>query len=130
MPADPQPQPAGTGLSIPADLRAKHPELIELVLASQSMNDEERQYWINILPIMTPEQIANLRDILINEKRQLEAIDKKYSKEIQQIDSQKLVQKTEDERKKRREELQRQEGGAAKTEAQQEEELLKKIQSL
>jgi len=132
--ATPVPQPAQQGgtaaLQIPEDLRQKHPEIIELILGSESMNNEERQYWVNILPIMTPEQVTNLRDILLNEKRQLEAIDRKYAKQIQQIGSEQLVKKTEEERRKRRTDLQTKEEQHRTEEEQTEEQLLQQIQNL
>ena len=56
------------------------------------MNAEERQYWINILPVMTPEQIENLRQILQNEKDQLAAIDAKYNKEMEKAPSGRSVE--------------------------------------
>ncbi|HLC76469.1 MAG TPA: hypothetical protein VJB82_05145 [Candidatus Peribacterales bacterium] len=66
---------------IPDEIQKQFPELIALILGSESMNDEERQYWINILPSMSIEQQENLRQILQNEKDQLAAIDTKYAKE-------------------------------------------------
>src|SRR3989338_9293851 len=85
---------------VPDDVKQKFPDLIELILRSESMNDEERQYWINILPIMTDDQIQNLRQILTNERDQLAAIDAKYSKEIEQIGQEEFLQKVSEERKK------------------------------
>jgi hypothetical protein len=70
-----------SGLVIPPETLEKFGVLIALIKGSESMNTEERQYWINILPIMTPEQITNLTEILTNEKTQLAAIDAKYTKE-------------------------------------------------
>ena len=58
-------------LIIPDDVRAQFPDLVELIQGSKSMNNEERQYWIDVLPIMSEEQLANLRGILDNEKKQL-----------------------------------------------------------
>ena len=87
---------------MPADLQQKFGDLIALIKKSESMNDEERQYWINILPIMTPEQIQNLRDILENERKQLAAIDQKYQTEIEKLGDAEVVKQTEEERKKRR----------------------------
>lgn len=116
-------------LVIPDDIQQKHPALIELILHSESMNDEERQYWINILPIMTPEQIENLRNILANEKEQLAAIDKKYSRQIEQMGQEELVRRTEAERRSRRT---ARESAEAQYDAQDEaraEELLKQIES-
>ncbi|PIR49180.1 hypothetical protein COU80_00320 [Candidatus Peregrinibacteria bacterium CG10_big_fil_rev_8_21_14_0_10_55_24] len=88
------------GLVIPKETRAQFSELIELILKSESMNDEERQYWINILPVMTQEQRTSLTDILVTEKKQLKAIDEKYAKEIERIGAKNLVHKTEQQHRK------------------------------
>lgn len=93
-----------SNVQVPAELTAKFPVLIELILSSESMNDEERQYWVNILPVMTDEQIKNLYGILENEKNQLAAIDRKYSNEIEQIGQNELVRRTEEVRKKKMDE--------------------------
>src|SRR3989338_6529681 len=110
--ADPTPSTQGTGLTISDEVKAKYPELVTLILGSESMNDEERQYWINILPIMTPDQIENLRNILTSEREQLAAIDKKYSAEVQNIGQAGLIQKTGDERRSKRKEREEREAKA------------------
>jgi len=120
---------ATTGLVIPQETREKFTEVVELILGSESMNDEERQYWINILPVMTPDQLASLKDILGTEKRQLAAIDKKYSKEINEINSQQLIQKTEQERHRRRMERQKKESAVEEKEEEKADELLKEIEA-
>jgi hypothetical protein len=71
--------PVKTDLNIPDDVRAKFPELIVMIQESKSMNQEERQYWVDVLPIMTEEQIDNLRSILVNEKKQIEEVNTKYA---------------------------------------------------
>lgn len=119
-----------TDLVIPDDVRAQFPELVELIVASESMNDEERQYWVNILPIMTPEQVQNLRDILVNERDQLAAIDAKYDQAASQISQEDLLLQTEEQRREKA-----QKRKAAETEAETEEEraqaeLLKKIEGI
>lgn len=43
------------------------------------MNDQERNYWLQVLPVMTEDQVKELRDILDTEKRKLAEIDKKYA---------------------------------------------------
>ena len=116
------------GLVISDEIRKKYPDLIELIIGSESMNDEERQYWINILPIMTPEQIQNLREILQNEKRQLQAIDEKYSKEIEQIGQTQLVKQMEDERRKKRSQRTDAETTHAKKEQEDADAILKQIE--
>jgi hypothetical protein len=120
--------PAGSSpLSIPEDIRKKYPELIALVEGSESMNQEERQYWINILPIMTPEQVQNLRDILDNEKKQLAAIDAKYQSEMEKIGSPQSIKETEEERKRRREERTTKESAHKEQEDKAAEDLLKQM---
>ncbi len=119
---------ASTGVNVPAETQAKFGDLVGLILGSESMNTEERQYWINILPIMTPEQITELQGILDNEKKQLAAIDQKYSAEIKQMGQAELIQKTEQERTKQREERREAEGAHREVEEQNAEDILKKIQ--
>ncbi len=125
--ADPQGTPP-TGLTVPADTQAKFGELIDLIKGSESMNDEERQYWVNLLPAMTEEQIGNLREILGNEKTQLAAIDEKYGKELEKESSEKSIATMDEEKKRKKaerasaEEADRQKDGTA-------EDLLKQIES-
>ncbi len=117
-----------SALTIPADTQAKFGELLELIKGSESMNDEERQYWINLLPVMTEEQIGNLREILGNEKTQLAAIDEKYGKELEKESTEKSIATMDEEKKKKKaerasaEEADRQKDGTA-------EDLLKQIES-
>lgn len=116
------------GLTIPPDVQAKFGDLVALILASESMNTEERQYWINILPIMTPEQITDLQTILVNEKTQLAAIDQKYAKEIDQMGKTQVAEQTEEERRRRRDERRSKEETHRAEEERNTEELLKKIE--
>lgn len=120
--------PPANGLVIPAETKAAFGELVALILSSESMNDEERQYWINILPIMTPEQVANLHDILQSEKSQLAEIDKKYATEIDHLGDAQAVAQTEADRREKRMKRQQAEGTAEAQEEIATEELLKKIQ--
>ena len=118
-----------TALVIPPETLAKFPEILALIQGSESMNDEERQYWINILPIMTPEQVANLKQILDNEKSQLAAIDKKYSKEISALGQEDLLRRADEERRSRRETLYSAERKEEEAEDVKTEDLLKKIEA-
>lgn len=101
-PTSPPPPQGQAGLQIPAGTTQQFGELIELIKKSESMNEEERQYWINILPVMTPEQIQNLRGILENERKQLSAIDSKYQTEIEKLGTAESLEKTDTERRTRR----------------------------
>ncbi len=137
MPDDPKAQQQGQtqgaaaagGLSIPADVQQKFGPMIEFIKASESMNNEERQYWINILPIMTPEQLKNLEEILVNEKKQLQAIDEKYSKEISTLGDDKIVEQMESKIKQKRKQREDIERKAAEAEQSREDTLLQQIQN-
>ena len=94
------------------------------------MNDEERQYWINILPIMTPEQIGNLQNILTSEKTQLAAIDAKYSKDGASIGSAAMIASMEANIKNKKVQREQTEREAAMQEEITEENLLQKIQGM
>ena len=121
---------ADSSVTIPAELKKKFPELVELILGSESMNDEERQYWVNILPVMTPEQIENLRQILTNEKDQLAAIDKKYQKEMDSLGKGKAVEEMAKRRGEKRRDRRAAEGEAEEEERKKEEEILAAIAEL
>ncbi len=113
---------------VPDDVRAKFGGLVDLIVASESMNDDERKYWIEILPVMTPEQLAKLQDILSREKEQLAAIDAKYSgTPASGEEPAKSVEQTSEERKQRSEARQTTEAEARATEVQAAEGLLDQI---
>jgi hypothetical protein len=68
------------GFTIPEPMINKDPQLIELVIRSESMKDDERQYWFNLSEVMNTEQVEKLRDILVRERIRLTEIDHKYGK--------------------------------------------------
>jgi hypothetical protein len=63
----------------------KHTELVELIKTAESMDDKERQYWFDLLPVMNEDQIQNLNNILSTEKKKLADIDKKYDKKMEKV---------------------------------------------
>ncbi len=71
--------------SIPESVKSKYPDLVALLIKTESMNDEERDYWFQVLPIMSEDQIVKLRTILVNERDQLKKIDTEYEQEIQKL---------------------------------------------
>lgn len=125
----PQGAAASSGLVVPPDVQQKFGAIIDLIRASESMNDEERQYWVNILPIMTPDQIKNLQDILDNERKQLAAIDAKYQKEIDHIGQAEMTKRISEERERRRTERSSTEANHKQQEDAAAEDLLKQIES-
>ena len=70
-------------LNVPADIAAQFGDLIELIKNSRSMDDSERQYWVDVLPIMSEDQVQNLRGILDNEKKQLAEAEAAYNEDTE-----------------------------------------------
>ncbi len=63
---------------VPEKFLAEQSDLVEMLLKSESMNDEERQYWFNLAEVMNAEQVAKLRGILTRERTKLAEIESKY----------------------------------------------------
>lgn len=74
------------------EIQAKYPELVDLVLGSESIDNNEKQYWFDIMPSMTDEQIDRLFNILMTERRQLEELNVKYQEEIKTLNEKHLIQ--------------------------------------
>ncbi len=111
-------------IKIPDAVRENFPDLIPQIMASPSMDDDERNYWFSVLPIMSPDQIAELRDILASEQKKQAR--ENPSDEAENID----LAAVERERAARREKR-RQEELAAQSEAHEEaEELLEELNNL
>lgn len=66
---------------IPEEFLEDDPELIELILRSKAIDtDEEKQNWLNLLILMTEEQIKKLKEILLKERKKLQEIEEKYER--------------------------------------------------
>jgi hypothetical protein len=63
-----------------------------MILATESMDDDERQYWFDIMPSMTDSQIDRLFNILDTEKKKLEELEVKYQEEIKQLNEKHLIE--------------------------------------
>lgn len=74
------------------EIQLKYPELVDLVLWSESIDNNEKQYWFDILPSMTTEQVDRLFNILMTERRQLEELNLKYQEEIKTLNEKHLIQ--------------------------------------
>ncbi len=113
--------------SVPASVTEKFPDLIQLIKETESMNDSERDYWFQILPIMTEDQIKKFRDILLNEKTQLQKLDKEYDQEMKKLNEKHLIEWKEFETKEKRKALTTAESASKTEEKAQEEDLLKRL---
>ena len=115
---------------IPEAVKNQYPDLVPMILQTESMNDDERQYWFQILPIMTDEQVKKLRDILANEKKQLTDLDKEYEGELKKINEKHVSEWKEFEAKEKRTKLKEAEAQAQTQQQKDEEDLLAKLQTL
>lgn len=113
--------------NIPDVVMKKYPDLVELIKKTESMSKDERNYWFQILPIMTDDQVTRLRKILDDEASQLTKLDDQYQKELSKLNQKHLNEWNEFERNQAREDLKKKEEEAQKHEGQTEEELLKKL---
>ena len=103
------------------EMQTKYPRLIELVLATESMDDSERQYWFDILPSMNADQIQRLVDILETERKKLDELEKKYQTEIETLNQKHVNEWQAYEIKKKKEEIatkESQDKNASKEDAQ------------
>ena len=94
-----------TTFYIDDEVQSKYPELIKLILNTESMDDDERQYWFDIMPSMTDSQIDRLYDILETEKKKLEELEVKYQKEIKSLNEKHLIEWQEFQMKKSKEKM-------------------------
>ena len=67
---------------IPKSTLANFPSLSKLIVLTESMDCSDKSYWFSILPAMTVPQVDRLTEILETERRKLDELDKKYTKEI------------------------------------------------
>lgn len=82
----------GFTFTILDEIQQKYGELVDLVLGSESIDNNEKQYWFDILPSMTNDQIDRLFNILMTERRQLEELNIKYQEEIKNLNEKHLIQ--------------------------------------
>ncbi len=74
------------------EIQAQYTELVDLILGSESIDNNEKQYWFDILPSMTHEQIDRLFNILMTERHQLEELNLKYQEEIKTLNEKHLIE--------------------------------------
>jgi len=98
-------QKGNTTFTLLDEVQTKYPRLIELVLATESMDDSERQYWFDILPSMNTDQVQRLTDILETERKKLDELEKKYQIEIDSLNQKHVTEWQGYEMKKKKEEI-------------------------
>lgn len=98
-------QKGSTTFTLLDEVQTKYPKLIELLLATESMDDSERQYWLDILPSMNTDQVQRLTDILETERKKLDDLEKKYQSEIENLNQKHVAEWQSYEMKKKKEEI-------------------------
>lgn len=134
-PSDPTQGAASTGAAsagagqfkIPQVVLDKHGDLVELIKKTQSMSDDEREYWFQILPIMTQEQVNRLKTILQEEANQLAKLDNQYQDELTKLNKKHLEEWNVFQKKKEREALKSEEASHEAAEAAAEADILKEL---
>lgn len=115
---------------VPRLVRETYPQLIPLIKETESMNDEEREYWFQILPIMTEDQIKKFVGILDNEKQQLNKLDKEYEDELSKLNDKHDLEWDAFEAKKKRDEIKQKEQVTEQSESKAEENLLGQLNNI
>lgn len=82
----------GFTFTIIDEIEQQYPELLKLVLATESMDNSEKQYWFDILPSMTDDQVDRLFDILETERKKLEELEIRYQEEIKNLNEKHLIE--------------------------------------
>ena len=112
---------------IPPAVLEKYPELVALIKKTESMSDEEREYWFQILPIMTADQVTRLKTILEEEANQLSKLDTQYQDELTKLNKKHLEEWNVFQKKQERQALQAQEASHEAEEAKAEQDILKNL---
>jgi len=63
-----------------------------LITDTESMDADEKQYWFDILPSMTVDQIIRLLNILVAETKKLNELELKYQLELKQLNEKHLLE--------------------------------------
>ena len=112
---------------IPKFVLDNYASLIDLIIATKSMDDKERQYWFHILPIMTKPQVDKLVTILNTEKQKLAQIDEQYGKKMKDATDKRAEFYEEEAHKQKMQKLKQDEVTFETEDKATEEELLKKL---
>lgn len=115
---------------IPEEIRKKYPDLAALMAGTESMTQEERDYWFQIMPIMTDDQVQKLRNILIHEKEQLAKLDTEYEAELAKLNDKHVLEWKEKEQREKREQIKTAESAEKAKEKASEDALLQQLDNV
>ena len=84
----------GVQLTFSDEVKKALPELVDLIVGTESMDNKEKQYWFDLLSgnQMTDKQVEKLYDILYTEKKKLAELEGKYQAEIKALNEKHLIE--------------------------------------
>ena len=115
---------------VPSLIREKFPNLVKMIYETESMDQDEREYWLQIMPIMSEDQVVKLIEILKNEKEQLAKLDAEYDEEMARINAKKNKKIDEVKLKEKLTSIKKAETSSEGDEQAQEADLLKQLEEL
>lgn len=74
------------------EIQVRFPELVDLILTSESIDNNQKQYWLDILPSMTNEQIDRLFNILMTERQEIERLDLQFEQDVKALNERHQIQ--------------------------------------
>lgn len=74
------------------EIQIKFPELVDLVMRSESIDNTQKQYWLDILPSMTNDQIDRLFNILMTERQEIERLDLQFEQDVKALNEKHQIQ--------------------------------------
>lgn len=74
------------------EIQMRFPELVDLIIMSESIDNNQKQYWLDILPSMTNEQIDRLFNILMTERQEIERLDLQFEQDIKALNEKHQIQ--------------------------------------
>ena len=77
---------------VPDEVQAKWPELVKLIKATESMDDNEKQYWFDTLPSLGEGNVDLLFTILDTERVKLAELELQYQEEIRKLNEKHLLE--------------------------------------
>lgn len=78
--------------SVLDEIQIKFPELVKLVISSESIDNNQKQYWLDILPSMTNDQIDRLFNILMTERQEIERLDLQFERDVKALNEKHQIQ--------------------------------------
>ena len=75
--------------NISNEMKSKHPELVRLILTTETIGDIERQMWFDKYSEMSDEQVNKLFHILDTERKELETLEKVYEEREKKMEDEK-----------------------------------------